>query len=603
MNYRNFALRLGLLLLLFLVVVGCEKEDAVKLMEVSTIEAVNITSETATLKGEIIAVGDNGIIDYGFLYSDSESDDIKISLGKASETTYMQAELKGLTNGFTYLFKVYAFDGEQYVYGEEKAFSTSEGIALIKTNSVLSSSLKSTICNFSLELNEGTTLVECGVCWSTSPEPKTTDNKLFVEEVLDDYSFTLTNLIQKTKYYARSYAITNSGTIYGNELSFETNDIEFSFFINGLNIGVVEILETDDDGFIVAINTDTYDGDFEGNFGESDFWLFKYSKTGDLEWKKNYGSAEYDIIYSFKKVKMGGYIFTGRTKKNGNNEPWIVKVDNEGSIEWERTFSRYLSDIYKVTQGGYIATGSEETSDGPYDTNDIWVTKLDDYGNLEWSKSFGGDRNDVSTNIRQTMDGGYILSAYSTSSNGDFNINNGKEDSWILKLNTSGDLKWKNNFGGSGFDHCSYVFQTLDNKYVSVGKSGSSDGFFSQNGDSYYAYITKTDINGKPMWYQNFPNIVNGISCCKQTIGGGYVLSYSKWVNENLDFFIVKIDEQGAIVWDKTIGGSDDEYGSKICQTHDGNYLVAGRTFSYDGDLVGNPSGRSIWVAKFVGLD
>ncbi|MFA9371027.1 MAG: hypothetical protein ACERIH_04905 [Labilibaculum antarcticum] len=607
MNCRNFALRIGLLSLLFLLVISCEKEDVVKLMEVSTTEAVSITAETATLKGEIIAVGDKGIIDHGFLYSNSESDDIKISLGKASETTYMQAELKGLINGVTYLYKVYAFDGEQYVYGEEKTFSTSEGIALIKTNSVISPSTKSTICNFSLELNEGTTLVECGVCWSTSPEPIITDNKLFVEKEIDDYSFTLTNLIQKTKYYARSYAITNSGTIYGNELSFETNDIEFSFFISGLNVEVIEILETSDGGFIIAMNSDDYSY-FEGSFGGQDFWLFKYSGTGDLEWKKNYGSTEKDITYSFKEVKSGGYICAGKTKKNGDDESWIVKVDNEGSVEWEKIFSESLSDecrdIYKVAQGGYIAIGNSKFRENSY-YEDIWVTKFDDYGNVEWRKTFGGTGDDVSTSIRQSIDGGYILSAYSTSSDGDFNLNNGEYDSWLLKLDTSGDLMWKNNFGGSGIDHCSYVFQTLDNNYVSVGKSGSSDGFFSQNENAWVAYVTKTDINGKSLWYQNFPGIVNDISCCKPTIDGGYILSYMKYMNDNDhgDFCIVKIDEQGAIVWEKTIGGSNEEYGSKICQTHNGNYLFAGRTFSYDGYLVGNPSGGSIWVAKFVGLD
>ena len=106
----------------------------------------------------------------------------------------------------------------------------------------------------------------------------------------------------------------------------------------------------------------------------------------------------------------------------------------------------------------------------------IWIVKLNSSGTIQWQKSLGGTGDDAGSSIEQTSDGGYIVAGYSNSNDGDVTGNHGDHDSWIIKLNTTGNILWEKSFGGSKFEGITSIDKTSDGGYIIATYSNSNDG-------------------------------------------------------------------------------------------------------------------------------
>jgi|GEM_PF-889737 len=325
------------------------------------------------------------------------------------------------------------------------------------------------------------------------------------------------------------------------------------------------IQQTLDGGYIVAGYSSSNDGDVNGNNGNFDYWILKLDATGNVQWEQNYGGSGWDYVNSIQQTLDGGYIVAGNSFSNdgdvsGNNgsfDYWILKLDETGNVQWEQSYggsdSEYAESIRQTLDGGYIVAGFSLSNNGDVSGNngiyDYWILKLDGTGNVQWEQNYGGSGDDRAFSIQQTLDGGYIVAGYSLSNDGDVSGNNGNNDYWILKLDGTGNVQWKQNYGGSGTDLAQSIQQTLDGGYIVAGASTSNNG----------------DVSGN-----------NGI-----------------W-----DSWILKLDGTGNVQWEQSYGGSDSEYAQSIQQTLDGGYIVAGYSESNDGDVSGNNGGYDFWIVK-----
>ncbi len=278
------------------------------------------------------------------------------------------------------------------------------------------------------------------------------------------------------------------------------------------------------------------------------------------------------LFYSIIQTVDGGYILAGSTGSNdgdvsglnGTQDFWIVRLDASGSLLWQKCLGGYGLDfatsIEQTSDGGYIVAGTTNSNDGDVSGYhgggaDYWVVKLSDTGNLQWQKCLGGSGRDNATSVQQTTDGGFIIAGCSDFNGGDVTGNHGQYDFWIVKLNSSGGLIWQKSLGGSLKDVPQSIKQTSDGGYVVAGYSDSNDG----------------DVSGHHGSFE-----------------------YS-------DFWIVKLNSSGDIVWQKSLGGSNEEEANSIQQTADGGYIVAGLAGSFDGD-VSNNLGFDYWVVKLSSL-
>ena len=383
------------------------------------------------------------------------------------------------------------------------------------------------------------------------------------------------------------------------------------------------IEQTMDGGYIVAGTSYSNDGDVEGNHGSIDYWIVKLDDIGNIIWEKNLGGSGQDYANFIHQTTDEGYIVVGWSQSSdgdvggnyGSTDCWVVKLDDIGNITWEKNLGGSEGDsaysIRQTTDGGYIVAGSSASNDGDvsgnYGNEDYWVVKLDDIGNIIWEKNYGGSNNDRAKSIWQTTDGGYIIAGYSYSNDGDVSEDHGSVDYWIVKLDGIGNITWEKSLGGSNEDYANFIQQTLDGGYIVVGGSQSNDGDVSGNHGYADYWIVKLDPTGNIAWEQNYGGSSGEAAhFVQQTLDGSYIIAGGSQSNDGdvstnqggVDYWIVKLDAIGDIIWQKSIGGSSNDYAQAVQQTEAGDYIVTGHSESSDGDVNENYGSSDYWVVK-----
>lgn len=376
------------------------------------------------------------------------------------------------------------------------------------------------------------------------------------------------------------------------------------------------IQKTSDGGYIVAGSSKSNDGDITGNHGGYDYLVSKLDGSGNISWKKSLGGSGDDMASSIQQTSDGGYIVAGKSNSNngdatGNNgqfDYWIVKLDPSGNISWQKSLGgsndEYANCIKQTIDGGFIVAGDTYSNDGDVTGmqgwGDFWVVKLDVTGNITWQRSLGGSNFDGAESIQQTTDGGYIVAGVSNSNDADVTVNNGQYDFWVVKLNDTGSISWQKSFGGNSDDVAMSVQQTIDDGYVVAGLTSSNIGLWDY-------WIIKLDGIGSISW----DSVVGGgnsdrATSIQQTIDEGYIVAGHTGSNDgdvngnhgNVDSWVVKLDIFGNISWQKSLGGSNDDYANSVIQNADGSYVVAGLSNSNNGDVNGNHGGYDSWIVK-----
>ena len=301
---------------------------------------------------------------------------------------------------------------------------------------------------------------------------------------------------------------------------------------------------------------------------EWDYWLVKLSATGAIEWNTCFGGSGYNMAWSVEQAPEFNLIVAGVTYStdgdvvgnHGMADYWVLSVTAAGTMVWQKCLGGSGTDQGKMAQptadGGYIVVGYSNSTDGQVTGNhgqsDYWVVKLDDTGAVQWQKSLGGSSIDEGYAIQQTFDGGYIVAGSSNSNDGQVSGHHGDSttyDYWVVKLDDTGAIQWQRSLGGSGNDNAYSVQQTSDSGYIVSGSSTSSDGDVTVN------------------------------------LGGQ-------------DYWVVKLSKFGNIQWQKSFGGSNDDYSYSVQQTADTGFIAAGASGSTDGNVTGNHGASDYWVVK-----
>lgn len=294
------------------------------------------------------------------------------------------------------------------------------------------------------------------------------------------------------------------------------------------------------------------------------------------------------------------------------------------NIIWQRTYGgdqmEYFRDLKQTPDGGYILGGSSMSNisgDKTENSNghlDMWVIKTNANGEIEWQNTIGGSAPDEIYSIELTPDGGYILAGDSQSNiSGDKSENSkGSSDYWIVKLDASGNVEWDKTIGGSDADWLPKISVTNDGYYV-CGESWSNisgDKTADSKGESDY-WILKLDTLGNILWQKTIGGSgSDSFTSMAVTLDGGCIIRGASESNisgdktENsrgdYDYWVVKLNSSGVIEWDKTIGGSGGEDLKSVIQTIDNGFLLSGNSSSdISGDKTENSKGLvDFWIVK-----
>lgn len=382
------------------------------------------------------------------------------------------------------------------------------------------------------------------------------------------------------------------------------------------------IIATNDGGYMLAgYSASDASGDkSENSNGLEDFWIVRLNSQYQKIWDKTYGTEFNDEAVSILAAHDGGYLVAGHSAADifGNEfDYWIVKIDEDGNKLWENTIGGTGRDLLRVAVaipgGGYLLAGDSEAnasrdkSENSKGESDYWVVKIDNKGNKIWDKTIGGAAIDELGGIISTLDGGWILGGISLSdASGDKSDNSkGESDYWIVKIDSEGNKVWDKTIGGDDHDSFRRGVAAADGGYLLGGSSysdASGDKTEDSNGDSDL-WVVHINSQGKIQWDKTIGgNHRDALSSIIQTPDLGYLLggisdsdiSGDKTENGkgSDDYWVIKLDTDGNKVWDKTIGGSDADELVEIISTSNGQYLLTGSsTSNISGDKSENAKG------------
>lgn len=323
--------------------------------------------------------------------------------------------------------------------------------------------------------------------------------------------------------------------------------------------------------------------DFSQSYRNGDGWIIKINIAGNLIWEKTIGGDGSDFCNGLLQTNNNGYVlgFTTDSFGSGFFDIRLVKTDQEFNEEWDILFTssydKSAHNFNNANDGGFLMTGWTTNID---DDGDLLIIKTDDSGNEEWNRIFGGSDTDGGNRVLQTDDNGYIVIGYT------YSYGAGNRDGWIIKLDEAGNEVWKRTYGMDFNDGLTDIKKTIDGGYIILGSKqlvDSDDDIWLLKFDNEWNLEWEQIIGDR-----DFNEIGNSI---QQTSDNGFIITgnhRSAFITGNKQGILLKTDVNGVVEWSKLFGGFDEDNGRYVIQTSDDGFIVIGETKSYgSGDIDG----------------
>lgn len=388
------------------------------------------------------------------------------------------------------------------------------------------------------------------------------------------------------------------------------------------------VTQTPDNGYAVLGYTQSIDGDITDKSTEDfDYWVIKFDSENNVEWSKTYGGSLDDRGNAIITTADGGFAILGYSnstdqdvsQNNGLKDYWLAKLDASGNMVWEKSFGYSGADIgytlLQTSDGGYFVTGildvtasgGEGNTKNKHAGGDYWALKLDANGNIIWSKYYGGSNTETPDDAIETSDNNFIIVGTSDSDDVDITNNKGSYDFWVVKISNTGTLIWEKSFGGTEIDEARGIVETDDGNYIIAGDTRSLDLDVTQNHGAADLWFLKISTNGDILYQKSIGGTSFDVS---RSISKGqdnsFIIAGSSrsadgdlTVNQGQnDAWILKVDQNANILWQKTIGGLNVDYAYNAIELDNKNIVAVGESTSSDGDIPENKGFTDALIIK-----
>ena len=332
------------------------------------------------------------------------------------------------------------------------------------------------------------------------------------------------------------------------------------------------IQHTLDGNYIISGYTNSFTAPFR------DAYLLKTDTAGNLLWSNTYGGSNDEVCYYVTLVNTGGYVLTGGTNSfgAGENDLYIIRTDAAGNLLWSTiaggAYDDYGWSAVQTIDHGFLISGFSETCLGGCYQGVL--VKTDSVGAILWTKILGGSGEETLNGMDQTSDGGYIVTGQ-TSTN-----SFGSSDTWLIKLNAAGDTLWTKFYGSPNEESGAVVRQTADGGYVITGDIHNA---FNVHHASLLKTDSLGNLQWAKTF--GSPDTSGGGEFgwdVHQLYDHGYILVGSTPnFNNSMQVFVVRTDSAGNMLWSKTYGGSQPDDPWYSIPAADGGLAILGATQSF----------------------
>lgn len=418
-----------------------------------------------------------------------------------------------------------------------------------------------------------------------------------------------------------------------------------------------QLFVNSDGTYTVLGYTTSNNFDVSGNHGGGDIWVFKLSATGTILWQRCYGGGLSEDIRGSIKNTAGNIVIAGFTQSNDGDvtgqhqisvsDFWILEINNaNGTIVAQKAYGGIKPDsprsIIQLTDGKYVITGFTQSNDGDVSGNhnitngdgDIWVLKLNTITTLDWQKCLGSPAGglEVGNKVSESAARSLLIIGQVFGNGGDVTGFHGLRDTWMVKLTENGTLLWQRSLGGSSAESPINFYENTDGSIMVLSNTNSNDGDIT----GYHTgtgmedlWFVKLNSSGVLQWQKPYGGSTGdgsylGLSSIFKQADGNYILAgYTNSDDGDVighhrtntfpgdtanDVWILKVaDVNGAIQWQRCLGGSSNDYLRSIEQLSPIDFIIGAETYSVDGDLTGPRQTQTpawdAWIVKLGAIN
>lgn len=327
---------------------------------------------------------------------------------------------------------------------------------------------------------------------------------------------------------------------------------------------------------------------YTSSFGakKTDIWVVKLDRFGNVYWKKRYGGKGIELAHAIIETTTGDYVIAGRS----DNNAIVFQLSAHGKLMWYKKYGGdkedAARDIIETQDGGFAVAGYVQSNSKG--ASDIWVLRLDDQGNKLWAKSFGDFREEIGKSIIQTQDGNLVIAGYRDMSDSKERKNT---DMLLMKINDNGELIWgRKVFGKEGNDVAETVLELPSGELFLSGWT-SSEGAGKIDG-----LVMRLNKLGRPIWKHTYGGTGRDFFSDAKLTRDGYLVCTGVTAQpgsvRGKDMWMLQVDENGEVIWERRFNGEKDDSGRAIVQTTDGGFASLGVSSTF------SKGGRDFWLVK-----
>ena len=334
----------------------------------------------------------------------------------------------------------------------------------------------------------------------------------------------------------------------------------------------------------------------DGKGGCTNIWIIKVDEFGDQIWEREFGGSGCDELRDMVVTPDSGVIFVGITssfiehpekgEEDYQGDFFMGKLNKLGEIEWLKTYGGLDVDqaygVASARKGEYMVVGATNSSNFDVQTEllmtNMWAVRVSDFGKKDMAQAYGGNKQDWAFSVAGTNEGEYIFAGFTNSEDLDGTSRRSNGDAWVGKIDRYGSLRWQQVFSGKFEDYFAKVIVDPTGRLVCVGN-------FETEEQGKQFWFLKLTGEGKKMYEQIFGGNENEFATSVDALKlGGYIMTgFSRYYNlENEyikggeDFWLIRLDARGNILWKQTYGGRDNERGVDVIEFDNGVFFALG---------------------------
>jgi hypothetical protein len=321
----------------------------------------------------------------------------------------------------------------------------------------------------------------------------------------------------------------------------------------------------------------------------------------EVIWQKDIKSSTQDFLSQVTTTIDQQYLITGSSiqtksqsaaansqKQNNGYDFHLVKLNQQGEEVWEKYFSGqnhdYLSATVTTQDGGSLLAGTSysgkglDKKDDSKGGSDIWLIRLNEFGDELWQKTLGTSSDEEARAVIQTTDLGFFVAGNVQNSSKGY----GSKDAWIIRLDKDGKELSQLILGGKGLDEVEKMIPTKD--------GGALLGIYSRSSE-----VRDSEVRNPETKFPTETPAIRNLSSATSTAISQLPKASSNYGEG--DYWIVKLDKNGKVEWEKNYGGKGDDHIRTLALTSNG-YIIGGESRSErsGNKTVGIEEGTDLWL-------